>query len=174
MNFPLGDVRANGLAAPLNGSGDLSIVYKASGGTADVLLDITGYYRDTAEGQLFFPLNPGRLVDTRGVPLSRLNGAFVSSTPRTVSANDHFGIPTGAGAITGNLTIVGQTSAGYASITPAPQANPATSAINFPLGDVRANGVTAPLNGSYDLSFVYKGKSGAKTHMILDVTGYFR
>jgi len=174
MNFPVADVRANGLTAPLNGSGDLSIVYKASGGTADVLLDITGYYREAPGGALYFPLDAGRLVDTRGVPLSRLNGKFLSGTTRTVSANGHFGIPSGATAVTANLVIVGQSSAGYAAITPNPDANPATSIINVPLADVRANGATVPLNASADLSLVFKGKAGATTHMILDVTGYFR
>lgn len=175
MNFPLGDVRANGLTARLNGSGDLSIVWKAASGATDFILDVTGYYRESPDGLLFFPLAPGRLVDTRpGVPLTRLSGLFSASTPRTVSANGQFGIPTGAGAITGNLSIVGQTAGGYAVITPNPDPNPPTATINFPLGDVRGNGVTVPLNGSYDLSFVYKAPAGRKTHMILDVTGYFR
>jgi len=114
-------------------------------------------------------------MDTRpGVALSRLTGLFTSSTPRTVSADGHFGIPAGAGAITGNLSIVGQTAGGYAVITPDPAPNPPTATINFPLGDVRGNGVTVPLNAAFDLSFVYKAKAGSKTHMILDVTGYFR
>jgi hypothetical protein len=132
MNFPLGDIRANGLTARLS-DGDLSLVYKALSGTTDLILDITGYYVDGPSGLLFYPLAPGRLIDTRpGVPLSRLSGLFSSSTPRTVSANGHFGIPSGAGAITGNLSIVGQTVAGYAVITPDPDANPPTATINFP------------------------------------------
>jgi hypothetical protein len=45
--------------------------------------------------------------------------------------------------------------------------------MNFPVGDIRGNGVTVPLNGTTDLSFVYKAATGAKTHLILDVTGYF-
>jgi hypothetical protein len=175
MNFPVGDIRANGLTARLNGAGNLSLVYKATSGTTDLILDITGYYVDGPSGMQFFPLAPGRIMDTRpGVPLSRLSGMFTSSTPRTVSANGHFGIPAGAGAITGNLSIVGQTVAGYAVITPDPDPNPPTATINFPVGDVRGNGVTVPLNAAFDLSFVYKAKPGSKTHMILDVTGYFR
>ena len=51
MNFPLGDVRANGLTARLNNQGDLSIVYKApTGSTVDFILDVTGFYRNTADG----------------------------------------------------------------------------------------------------------------------------
>jgi hypothetical protein len=176
MNFPVGDVRANGLTARLNGAGNLSIVYKAPTGTSHFVLDVTGYYRNAPGGLQFFPLTPGRLMDTRPVAiLSRLSGKFTSSVPRTVSANAHFGIPnTGVGALTGNLSIVNQTSPGYATITPDPDASPETATINFPVGDVRGNGVTVPLNGAFDLSFVYKAGGGTKTDMILDVTGYFR
>jgi hypothetical protein len=176
MNFPVGDVRANGLTARLNSSGNLSIVYKAPVGTAHFVLDVTGYYRNAPAGLLFFPLSPGRLMDTRPVAvLSRLSGKFTSSVPRTVSANAHFGIPnTGVGALTGNLSIVNQTSPGYATITPDPDPAPDTATINFPVGDVRGNGVTVPLNDVSDLSFVYKAGAGTTTDMILDVTGYFR
>jgi hypothetical protein len=175
MNFPLGDIRANGLTARLNGAGQLSIVYKAGSATTHLILDITGYYRQVDAGLLFYPLNPGRIVDTRpGVVLSQLSGLFTANIPRTLSANGHWGVPNLAGAITGNLSIVAQTQAGYVAITPDPNPNPTTATMNFPLGDVRGNGVTAPLNASTDLSFVYKAGTGAKTHLILDVTGYFK
>jgi hypothetical protein len=174
LNFPLGDTRANGVSVPLNASGDLSIVYKASGGTTHVILDVTGYYRNDPSGLLFYPLTPGRLMDTRPIAvLSRLSGAFAANVPRTLKATSHWGIPASAVAITGNLTVVGQTAAGYASITLSPTASPTTSTINFPLGDVRANGATVPLTGAGSLSFVYKAPGGKATHMIFDVSGYF-
>jgi hypothetical protein len=174
LNFPLGDTRANGVSVPLNASGDLAIVYKASGGTTHVILDVTGYYRNDPSGLLFYPLTPGRLMDTRPIAvLSRLSGAFAANVPRTLKATSHWGIPASANAITGNLTVVGQTAAGYASITLNPTTSPTTSTINFPLGDTRANGATVPLNGTGSLSFVYKAPGGKATHMIFDVSGYF-
>ena len=51
---------------------------------------------------------------------------------------------------------------------------PSTSTINFPLGDTRANGVTVPLNIDCKLSIVYRSSAGKKTHVLVDVTGYFR
>jgi len=175
INFPLGDTRANGLTAQLNGSGDLSIIFKASSGATHVILDVTGYYRNAPSGSLFYPLPPARLVDTRaGVLATELAGAFNANAPRSFEAIGHGGISLAATAITGNLTITGQTAGGYASITPNPVANPATSAINFPLGDTRANGVTVPLNVDGGLAIVYKAGAGKKAHMIVDVTGYFR
>ncbi len=174
LNFPLGDTRANGISVPLNGSGGLWIVYKASGGTTHVILDVTGYYRDTAAGLLFYPLTPGRVMDTRsGVVLSGLSGQFNASGPRRLDVAGHWGAPLSAEAVTGNLTVVNQTGAGYVSATLNAEANPTTSLLNFPLGDTRANGVTLPLNAGGRSWFVYKASPGKSTHLILDLSGYF-
>jgi hypothetical protein len=174
LNFPLGDTRANGVSVPLNGGGGLWIVYKASGGSTNVILDVTGYYRAVPSGLLFYPLTPGRVMDTRpGVLLSGLSGPFAASIPRRLDVAGHWGVPTSADSITGNLTVVNQTAAGYVAATTASQVSPTTSVINFPLGDTRANGVTLPLNGQGREWFVYKAPGGKSTHLILDVTGYF-
>jgi len=176
LNFPLADDRANGFTAPLNTSHQLSIVYiTATGAKTDVVLDVTGYYLADLTGLHFYPLNPGRIMDTRpGVANSGLTGPFGSSVPRDLATVGHWAIPTGAQALTGNLTVTGQTSSGYATITPTPDANPPTSTLNFPLGDNRANGVTVPLSGTGSLWLVFKGGSGRMTNLILDVTGYFQ
>jgi hypothetical protein len=51
---------------------------------------------------------------------------------------------------------------------------PGTSTINFPLGDVRANGVDAPLQSGLTLDFMYwTGKPSDSVQLIFDVTGYF-
>jgi hypothetical protein len=177
LNFPVGDTRANGLTADLNSSGDLSITFvsNTAGAKAHVLLDVTGYYRAGPGGLLFYPLNPGRIMDSRpGVVLSGLSGVFNTSVPRELPVAGHWGAAAGADAITGNLTVVSQTSAGFVSITPTPNAVPTTSTLNFPLGDIRANGVTVPVNGLGTLWLVYKTTTaGQRTHLILDMTGYF-
>ena len=173
INVPVGDVRANGLTARLQG-GDLWLVYKAgAGATTDLILDVTGYYLPAGSGMAFHALDPGRLMDTRSTHLSGLTGTFKSGTPRKLLTDGHWGVPVGAKAITGNLTVVGQTGAGYVSATPTSQPNPTTSTINVPLGDVRANGITVPLDVNGDQWFVYKAGTGKTTNLILDVTGYF-
>ncbi|HET9521212.1 MAG TPA: hypothetical protein VFO73_09225 [Candidatus Limnocylindrales bacterium] len=175
LNFPLGDVRANGLTADLNGAGDLSITYTAAAGaTTHVLLDITGYYVEDTSGLLFYPLNPGRVLDSRsGAKLTGLTGAFSANLARTLDVDGHWGVPVSAEAITGNLTAVNQTAAGFIAVTPVATNNPTTSSINFPLGDIRANGITVPLD-SGSTGIVYKAVAGRTTHVLLDVTGYFK
>jgi hypothetical protein len=176
LNFPVGDTRANGVYAALDANGALSIVYRsgATGSTAHVILDVTGYFVPDSSGLHYVPMNPSRVLDTRssGV-LSGLTGTFLAGSPRTLDADGHWGIPQGAEAITANLTVTGQTSRGFVSETFTPTATPTTSTINFPVGDSRANGVVAALNGGAT-SFVFISGAGAKTHLILDVSGYFK
>ncbi|MGK2851849.1 MAG: hypothetical protein ACSLFN_13175 [Candidatus Limnocylindrales bacterium] len=175
LNVPRGDNRANGLTAKL-AAGSIWLVFKgAAGSRTDLILDVTGYYLPSAGGGglQFFALDPGRLMDTRTSVLSGLTGKFTSGTPRTLDTDGHWGIPAGAQAVTGNLTVVGQNGAGFVSITPAPNTAPTTSTINFPSGDTRANGVTGPLSAG-NMSMVYKSSGGKTTHLILDVTGYFK
>jgi hypothetical protein len=175
LNFPTGDVRANGLTAMLDG-GSLWMVYKAgAGATTHLVLDVTGYYRDSGAGLAFFPLNPGRIMDSRTSYLSGVTGKFTHNAPKTLPTVGHWGVPAAAAAVTGNLTVVGQNAAGYVSVTPDfPSVIPVpTSTLNFPNGDVRANGVTVGLSSGGEMSFTYRARSGKSTHVILDVTGYF-
>ena len=59
INVPAGSVRANGVFAPLDANHALSIVYNASAGaTANVVLDITGYFEPGIGGLRFVPLPP--------------------------------------------------------------------------------------------------------------------
>jgi hypothetical protein len=175
INFPVGDARANGVTVALSSTGKLSAVYKAPPGrTTHLILDVTGYYLDDLNGARFVALAPGRRMDTRfPAPQEGLTGAFAANASRTLIVEPYQGVPANATAITGNLTVVGQTRAGYVSMTQTATNNPATSTLNFPLGDTRANGVTGPLSGAGSVGLVFKA-SGGLTHLILDVTGYFR
>ena len=175
INFPVGDTRANGVTVKLSGTGTLWAVYKAPPGrTTHLILDVTGYYLDNLNGARFVAVAPGRRMDTRfPAPQEGLTGAFSANNARTLVIEPYQGVPANATAITGNLTVVGQTRAGFVSMTPVADDTPDTSTLNFPLGDVRANGVTGPLSGAGSVGLVYKA-SGGLTHLILDITGYFR
>ena len=78
-------------------------------------------------------------------------------------------------AITANLTVTGQSAAGFAALGPTINASTNFSNLNFPVGDNRANGATVPLltpGGSIQLIYVAAG-SGRTAQLILDVTGYY-
>ena len=174
INIPLNDNRANNLTVPLSSTGTLSATYgAATGKKTHLIFDVTGYFLADDTGATFSPLAPVRVLDTRGPTPIGLSGTFANSVPRTLTIAGTNGVPLSATAITGNLTVTQQSAAGYLAITRDPTADPATSTLNFPVSDNRANGVFAPLDGSGALSIVYKATAGAHTHVILDVTGYF-
>jgi hypothetical protein len=176
LNFPVGDIRANNVTVALGtGSvaGTLSVTYVGTpGATTEAIFDVTGYF-SSGTGATYHPLTPGRILDTRfGIGLS---GAVSSKVARTFQVVGRGGVPSGSNttAVTGNLTVTGQSALGYLYVGPSPLNSPTTSTLNFPLGDDRANGVTVALGSGGTLSVTYVGTAGSTTQVIFDVTGYF-
>ena len=155
-------------AAPVNGR-DQRGVTRPQGPHCD-----SGAYEAVpgTSGATHVSLSPARILDTRtNVGLS---GVFTSTVPRSLQVTGFGGVPSGAIAVTGNVTVTSQTAAGFVSLTTVSTPSPTTSTINFPLGDTRANGVTAPLGSGGVLWITYVGAvGGATTDLLFDVTGYF-
>jgi hypothetical protein len=173
LNFPVGDTRANGVVVPLGSGGTLSATYVATNaGTTELIFDVTGYFVEGGSGAVFVPLTPRRLLDTRSG--NGLSGAFTVSDPRTFDVAGRGGVPDDAVAVTGNLTVTNQSRAGHFALGPSVGPEPSFSTLNFPITDVRANGVAVALGGSGGLSNVYVANSSASSHAVFDVTGFFR
>jgi len=166
LNYPAGDIRANGDYAPLSPTGTLSIMSMT---TTDVVYDITGYFV-TSGGATWVPLAPTRFLD------SRLGGAaakFKHDVPQTLQIAGVHGIPANAVAVSANIAVVNQTAGGYVAVTATPTTTPGTSTINFPVGDIRANNLTAPLGPDGSIAMVFMSYAGTSTDVVVDVTGYF-
>jgi hypothetical protein len=182
LNVPLGDIRANGVTVPLGAGGVLWVTFRGTAGTrTDVVFDVTGYFTPGSAGATYVPLAPNRLVDSRpGVNQTGLSAPLTSAVPAVFQVTGRLtsdltrNVPPLAIAVTGNLTVTAQHSAGYIALTPAnPNGIPATSTLNFPLGDNRANGVAVPLGSGGVLWLTFRGGAGTTTHVVFDVTGYF-
>ena len=124
---------------------------------------MTGYFVPDASGATYVTVTPNRLVDSRigtGLTsgLSANHAKTFKVTDQSLDATRN--IPSDAIAVTGNLTVTGQTAPGYFALTPVATNNPTTSTLNFPLGDNRANGVTVPLSGTGTLSVTYVAAAG--------------
>jgi hypothetical protein len=175
LNFPMGDNRANGVTVALSDDGTLSATFDgaAAGKSTHLIFDVTGYFLPDDSGASFVPLTPARLLDTRTG--NGLAGPFAKGTPRTFQVTGRGGVPGNATAVTGNLTATGMNAAGFAFLGPDPLPNPPSSTLNFPVGDSRANGLTVRLGTGGTLSGTFNGApAGKSTHLIFDVTGYFR
>jgi outer membrane protein assembly factor BamB/uncharacterized membrane protein YoaK (UPF0700 family) len=174
LNFPLGDDRANAVTVALGGGGTLSVTYAAAtlGPTAQVIFDVTGYFTPDLTGATYVPLTPARILDTRDHTGGL--GIFSSHVAQSFTVTGHGGVAAGATAVTGNLTVTQQSSAGFLSVGPVAQNNPTSSTLNFPLADDRANAVTVALGTGGTLSVTYAaGTLGPTAQVIFDVTGYF-
>jgi hypothetical protein len=125
-------------------------------------------------GATYVPLTPARILDTRDGTGGLSTTPFTSNVARTFQVTGHGGVPSGATAVTGNLTVTQQTNPGYLYVGPAPTNYPTSSNLNFPMNDDRANAVTVALGAGGSLSVTYVGLFGGSTaHVIFDVTGYF-
>jgi hypothetical protein len=151
----------------------LSLVWEGtSGSTADFVFDVTGYFVSGTGGLRFVPIDPLRVADTRiGLPAQ---GPILTARPVAVPVVGQGHIAKTAVAISGNLTVVGQTAGGYLTATPvAPSTPTLTSTLNFPVGDIRANGFDVRLAGDGTLGVVYFAAPGSSTQFVVDITGYF-
>ena len=128
-------------------------------------------------GATYHTLPPVRVLDSRPGVGHIGPGLFHSKVKQTFSvATLASGVPSSAVAVTGNVTIVGQSHGGYVTVAPSLTSGvqPPTSTINFPLGDTRANGITVPLAPGGKLDAMYWGSKTTDTvNVIFDVTGYF-
>jgi hypothetical protein len=172
VNFTAHQILSNGLTVALSATGSLSATYMGPpGATTDLVFDVTGYYVPGPSGATYHPMDPQRLVDTRYS--TGLSGPFAANTPRTFQVTGRFGIPAGATAVTGNLTVVNSTASWAVYLGPSPVARPTTSTVNFLAHQVASNNVTVSLGAGGTLAATYMGPSGATTDLVFDVTGYY-
>lgn len=174
INLPTNDTRANNVTVRLGTGGTLGAVLMSgtTGSTAQLIVDVTGYYVAGSTGAMYIPLTPTRIVDTRrglGLP-----SALASGSPGTFGVAGQGGVPSDAAAVTGNVTMTGQTSNGYIAITPLPTTTPPVSNVNAPVGDTRANGVAAQVGSGGSVAAVYRAVATGRSALVVDVTGYFR
>ena len=123
------------------------------------------------------PIAPVRVLDTRASDIvGDINdGASitvqVTGSIATVSEGTKTVVPSGASAITGNMTLVSTTSndyGGFATIYPC-GTRPDASNINFASGQTVANSVAVPLSASGTVCIYVFGTA----HVLLDVAGYY-
>ncbi|MGZ6272861.1 MAG: outer membrane protein assembly factor BamB family protein [Candidatus Limnocylindrales bacterium] len=176
LNFPVGDDRANAATVALSATGTLSVTFVApsTGPSAQAIFDVTGYFTPDMSGAAYVPLTPSRRLDTRN-GTGGLSGPFTNHAARTFQVTGGSSeVPTNATAVTGNMTVTGQTSGGYLFIGPVATNDPTSSTLNFPVGDDRANAVTVALSATGTLSVTFVAPSnGQSAQAIFDVTGYF-
>ena len=156
-------------------------VYAGGTGSAQFLLDVTGYFIPAsllpagATGTLFFPTDPTRAYNSivqEGLLVGNPATGGLGQ-PRTVSVGLGGLLPAGTKAVAYNLTATGNTGTGYLTVGPDPVVAPATSNLNWtPTTSTVANGSLVGVDSAQMLTLWAGGRTGSQ--VIIDVGGYYR
>ena len=165
VNYVAGDVKPNGVIAPLGGNGAVCFYSQSD---TDLVVDIAGWFA----GDTFAGATPQRLVDTRegrgvvtpDVPLSIDMTALQATTSEGVATT----VPS-ISAASLNVTVVNPQGAGYVTVYPCDVPKPTASNVNFAAGDVVANGVIAPVSASGEICVF----ASVPTDIVVDLAGWF-
>jgi hypothetical protein len=175
INFPVGDNRANGVTVPLSAKGTLDAWFKGSdvGSSTDLIIDVTGFFMANGDGDGYVAFGPQRILDTRTG--TGLTGKFYFAQPRKVQVLGVAGLPgSGVVAVSGNVTVVNGTDKGFVFVGPTAAADPPSSTLNFPAGDIRANNFIVPIADDGTIAAVLRtGVGSGSTDLVIDITGYF-
>jgi uncharacterized protein YkwD len=123
-----------------------------------------------AQGDVFHPLTPARILDTRvgtGAPAAPLRAGATLG----VQVAGRGGVPLlGVSSVVMNVTVTGPTETSFLTVFPTGEVRPQASNLNFSAGQTVPNLVTAKLGSSGQLS-VYNAVGNA--HVIADVAGWY-
>ena len=115
---------------------------------------------------------PYHLVDT--VAGTGLSGTFSTGITRQFPAGGVNLIPHGIFGISGNLTVLKPTTAGFALVSAIPVSSPSSSTVNAIAGEQSANGFDVDVDSSGSLCLIWIGHAGSVTNMQMEVTGYWQ
>jgi subtilisin family serine protease len=149
VNFRAGDTVPGSALVPVDTAGRVCVHTSAP---AHVIVDVAG-----ALSTGFAPSGPTRALDTRSGPLV----TDVAISPNGVS---------GADGVALTLTVVQPTAPGFATVFPCGQPPPFVSNINFVTGQIIANAVVATPDATGRICV----HASTPTHLIIDVSGFFR
>jgi len=180
LNWVAGQTVPNLVTVALSAAGTFEAENYA--GSADVIVDIEGYYAAGAAGTgLYDALAvPARICDTRPGNPSGLSGTVLTQCQGrapspggslTVGVDGLGGVPsTGVGAVVLDVTALGAGATGHLTVYPAGSTAPLASDVNFTAGIVVPNRVIVPvgMGGVVDIL-----SSGGDPQILVDVAGWF-
>ena len=165
-NIVAGQVRANLVAAKVASDGTVCLYTSRS---TDLVADLEGYEPATSN---YVPLVPERVLETRfaagQVGYSGLTPTGGQTVEVKVTGFGTSNIPATAASVLLNVTAVGATGPGFATVFPCGSARPTTSNLNYN-GDITTNLVSAKV-GDGGRVCIY---TSASTNLVADVSGYY-
>jgi hypothetical protein len=171
LNYRSADVVANMVVSEL-GDGDVCVY---TDDATHLVVDVAGWFpAATSSDPPFGGVRPARVLDTRQPNstvdgISAGGGAISAGGIVEVTVAGRGGVPTNAGAVTLNVTVVSPFADGFATVYPCGQPLPVASNLNFRAGDVVPNAVVSRVGFDGGVC-IY---ADASTQLLVDVTGWF-
>ncbi len=161
VNVAAGETRPNVVFAPVGANGQVSVYLDTS---THVIADVFGYYSTASNAELFKPVKPKRIIDTRPAGIRVAAGGTLD-----VKVTDIAGVPSTATAVVLNVTATDAQGSGYLTVYPFDVGLPPSSNVNFVAGQSIPNVVVSGVSPDGRVK-IY---SSAETHVIVDVAGWF-
>ncbi|MFN8022829.1 MAG: hypothetical protein U0Q03_14985 [Acidimicrobiales bacterium] len=162
VNFVADQTVPNFVIAGLDADGDACITTSS---LTDLVVDVAGY---VPAGSPMVPLDePQRFLDTRegvGAPRTRVAAGQVLAVPVAGTR----GVPSDAGTVVFNTTVVTPSGPGFVTVFPCGQPVPATSSVNVVGGDVVPNLTVAGVGAGGAVCFY----STVAADLVADVAAY--
>ncbi len=160
LNVQVGAIKPNFAIVPVGQDGKIAI-YDVPGG--NIIVDVLGYFSPTDPAPTagrFVPLDPTRVLDTRGSGHLPNGEAVVVPAASGVPATD-------VAALVLNVTSTESIGPGFLRAQPTGIV-PSTSTVNYTPGVNSANAVIVPVGSDGTVSVFTSNGS----HIVVDVTGY--
>jgi subtilisin family serine protease len=173
LNFVAGQTVPNLVTVGLSGSGTVNLV--VTGGPADLVADVQGFYAGTtyvalagATGSKYHPSVPTRILDTRSATQV---GNLPTWGPNTAHDIVLTGVPADATAVAVNVTVTNPSAASWATVYPSGVARPdPASTLNFVAGQTVPNFAIVKIGTNGEISLY---NLAGNADFIVDVVGWY-
>ncbi len=146
--------------APVGADGQVS-VFVSTG--AHVIADVFGWYSTASDAELFKPVKPKRVWDSRQHTIIPAGGEL------TLKVTDIVGVPSTATAVVLNVTVTAPVGSGFLTVHAANVPRPETSNVNYVSSQTVPNVVITGVSVDGRI----KIWTYADAHIIVDVAGWF-
>jgi RHS repeat-associated protein len=155
--------------AEVSPGGRISVLNNALSGSADVTIDVIGWFSDTfrAEGSTFHPIADVSLIDT--TTNTRSCSILQPNDELTLSVANLADVPDGIVAVSLNVTTINGGSDDHLTVYEPATTAPNTPSVQFAPSAVRSNAVIAPVDDNGDVALLATQEVG----VAITVNGYF-
>ncbi|MEK6344972.1 MAG: hypothetical protein V4737_14195, partial [Curtobacterium sp.] len=167
LHYAPSDTTSMQAQVPLSADGKITILNSST--TANLLVDLQGYFTAAGQSGAVFTPSYGRAYDSRASG----NTALAKNETRSIQIAGKGGVPvmgSGITAVTLTLTVAHGGSAGYADVYADGTTNPGTTAVNFQADEIQTNTITVPLG---DNGKVALRNAAEATNYVIDVQGWY-